>query len=103
MKQLSVILIAGLSVLMLACSSVTVKHDFDPEYDFLKFKTYRWASAKELNPQDELQKYPLVYKRIVSAVDKALAAKGMTKVEMILKVKLSRGLFLYLIGCLIGS
>jgi hypothetical protein len=81
MKQLSVILVAGLSFLMLACSSVTVKHDFDPEYDFLKFKTYRWASAKEINPQDELQKYPLVYKRVVASVDKALAKKGMKKVE----------------------
>ena len=28
-----------------------------------------------------MQKYPLVYKRVVAAVDKALAAKGMTKME----------------------
>jgi hypothetical protein len=81
MKYLTFALVISLSLMMFACSSVTFKHDFDPEYDFEKFKTYRWASAKEINPQDELQKYPLVYKRVVNAVDKALAEKGMTKVE----------------------
>jgi hypothetical protein len=81
MKYLTFSLIVAFSLMMFACSSVTFKQDFDPEYDFTTFKTYRWASAKEINPQDELQKYPLVYKRVVAAVDKALAAKGMTKME----------------------
>jgi hypothetical protein len=81
MKYLTFALVVSLSLMIFACSSVTVKHDFDAEYNFEKFKTYRWASAKEINAQDELQKYPLVYKRVVSAVDKTLAAKGMTKVE----------------------
>jgi hypothetical protein len=81
MKYLAFALVVSLSLILFTCSSVTFKHDFDPEYDFEKFKTYRWASAKEINPQDELQKYPLVYKRVVAAVDKALTGKGMTKVE----------------------
>lgn len=81
MKILTFTLMASFLIMLSACSSVTYKHDFDPEYDFSTFKTYRWASAKELNPQDELQKYPLVYKRVVAAVDKVLAAKGMTKLE----------------------
>jgi hypothetical protein len=81
MKYLTILSIVSLSLMMFACSSVTFKHDFDPEYDFATFKTYRWASAKELNPQDELQKYPLVYKRVVTAVDHVLAEKGMTKLE----------------------
>jgi hypothetical protein len=81
MKYLNVILVVAFSMMMYACSSVTFKHDFDPEYDFETFKTYRWASGKEINPQDELQKYPLVYKRVVAAVDAALAEKGFKKVE----------------------
>jgi len=81
MKYLIFLTVLVMSVMMVACSSVTYKHDFDPEYDFNTFKKYRWASAKELNPQDELQKYPLVYKRVVAAVDKALAEKGLQKVE----------------------
>ncbi len=72
----------ALSLLFLAgCASVTVKHDFDPEYDFGTFKTYRWASAAELNPDDELAKNPLVYRRVQAAVDKVLAAKGLKKIE----------------------
>jgi hypothetical protein len=81
MRFLTITLVAALSLMIFACSSVTFKQDFDPEYDFTTFRTYRWASAKEINPQDELQRYPLVYKRVVIAVDKALAQKGMTKVE----------------------
>jgi hypothetical protein len=69
-----------LVALMLGCSSVSIKTDYDREYDFSTFKTYRWASGKEINPQDELTKYPLVLKRIQAAVDNELAAKGMKKV-----------------------
>ena len=81
MKYLIFLTILAMSIIIVACSSVTYKHDFDPEYDFTTFKTYRWASAKELNPQDVLQKDPLVYKRVVSAVDKALAEKGLKNIE----------------------
>jgi len=70
-----------LLVFIMSCSSVTVKTDFDPEYDFSTFKTYRWASAKELNPNDELAQHPLIQKRVMAAVDKTLTAKGMQKVE----------------------
>jgi hypothetical protein len=81
MRIFSIVSVLALSMLMLACSSVTIKTDYDREYDFSKFKTYRWASGKEINPQDELQKHPLILKRVMEAVDKTLEAKGMTKVE----------------------
>jgi hypothetical protein len=55
--------------------------NYDPEYDFSKFKTYRWAAGKEINPNDELQQHPLVRDRVIKAVDKVLAEKGLTKVE----------------------
>ena len=81
MKIVSIFLILSLAIMMMACSSVTVKTDYDKEYDFTKFKTYRWASGTEINPQDELQKSPLILKRVISAVDKTLAEKGMQLVE----------------------
>lgn len=68
-------------ILTLGCSSVTVKTDYDREYDFSKFKTYRWAAAQEVNPDDELARHPLVQKRVVDAVDRTLTAIGMQKVE----------------------
>lgn len=74
-------LTASLIVLFIfSCSSISVKYDYDREYDFSTFKTYRWASGKEINPQDELTKYPLVLKRIQTSVDNELAAKGLKKV-----------------------
>lgn len=76
------LLLAGLFILaMYACSSVTIKSDFDPEYDFLSFKTYRWATDEEGSPDDALAKMPLVKKRVVAAIDKVLATKGFTQVE----------------------
>jgi len=68
-------------MMMFGCSSVTVKNDYDPEYNFRDFKTYRWATNSEVNPDDELQKNPLIYKRLQSSIDKVLAGKGMTLAE----------------------
>jgi hypothetical protein len=81
MKLMSLFMVMVMVFMMFACSSVTVKTDYDREYDFTKFKTYRWAAGKEINAQDELQKYPLVLKRVMQSVDKTLAEKGFTKVE----------------------
>jgi hypothetical protein len=81
MKMLSLLLILSMALMMMACSSVTVKTDYDREYDFAKFKTYRWAAGKEINPQDELQKYPLVLKRVRESVNKTLAEKGLTQAQ----------------------
>jgi hypothetical protein len=79
------ILIPFLTVLMIVfvsgCSSVTVKTDYDRTVDFSKFKTYRWASGKQINPDDELEKRPLVEKRIKRAVDQVLKEKGYVKAD----------------------
>ena len=65
----------------MSCSSITIKSDYDPEYDFATFQTYRWASAKEVNPNDALDQDQLIYKRVQNAVDKELKAKGLQLVE----------------------
>lgn len=57
------------------------QYDYDREYDFSKFRTYRWASGQEINPQDELIKNPLILKRVQTAVDNELQAKGLKKGE----------------------
>jgi len=81
MKIFQFILVLTLAAIMLSCSSVTVNTDYDKEYDFSTFKTYRWASAQEINPNDELARDPLVQKRVMESVDRVLAAKGMQQVE----------------------
>jgi len=69
------------SFIIAGCSSVKVTSDFDPEYDFTKMKNYRWAYSDELNPNDELKKYPLVAQRVQIAVDNELKSKGYNLVE----------------------
>ena len=81
MKKLTIVSGLLFIVSLMACSSLSVISDFDPEYDFSTFKTYRWALAKELNPNDELAKDPITQKRVMNAVDKELAAKDLTLVD----------------------
>jgi len=78
-RRLFVLLLAIL--LISGCASIKVTSDFDPQYDFSAFKTYRWATDEELNPDDELVKHPLIRKRFVNAVDQVMMEKGFTKVD----------------------
>jgi len=79
LRDLFILLVSMLIVS--GCASVKVRTDFDPEYDFGSFKTYRWASGEELNPNDELARNTLVRNRFVSSVDKMMMEKGFTKVD----------------------
>ena len=81
MKQLLTFASIVLALILVSCSSVSVNYDFDPEYDFATFKAYRWANAKEVNPNDELLKYPIIQKRVVAAVDAAMKEKGYELVD----------------------
>ncbi|GAA5315127.1 MAG: DUF4136 domain-containing protein [Candidatus Pelagadaptatus aseana] len=71
----SLLLVAFLA----GCSSLDVKTDFDPHYDFSAASSYRWASESELHPNDVLKSNTLVKKRLMASVDKAMAAKGLVK------------------------
>jgi len=53
-----------------------VRYNFDDKADFSKFKTYKWAVVKNAKPVDDLTD-----KQIKSAVDAALAQKGLTSVD----------------------
>lgn len=67
-------------VVLAACSSsVSVTSDYDPSADFTGLKTYQWIKLQGTG--DVLEKAPLVMKRAMIAVDRALAAKGFTKTE----------------------
>jgi hypothetical protein len=65
-------------VLLVACSSTSFTTDHDPEIDFSNYKTYAWYTG-EMPEGDALSANPLVQKRVVSGVDKALEAKGYTQ------------------------
>jgi len=63
------------------CSTLKVNSDYDPEYDFSTFKTYRWARANERNPEDVLVKNPLIQRRLAQSLDKVMKEKGLKIVE----------------------
>jgi len=72
-------LLGVMLVVLAACSSVSVKHDYDTETDFSKYRNYAWMD-REI-PGDELAKNPLIKKRVQVAVDATLASKGYTLTE----------------------
>ena len=73
----SAILVAA--VMVAGCTS-SVGIDFDPEYDFSGYRTYRWYEV-EPHPGDTLAANPLARRRVFKAVDRALAEKGFRLVD----------------------
>lgn len=81
MRQLSLVLITGLAVTLLACSSITVQSDYDPEVDFSKYGSYAWIPEPERENKDSITVTDdLLRQRIERAADAALSAKGMRRV-----------------------
>jgi len=74
-RKIALFVVVGL--LFAGCSTMSVKTDYDPGTDFTGLKTYQWVTMK--GGDDVLAKAPLVQKRAMTALDKALAAKGYQK------------------------
>jgi hypothetical protein len=60
--------------LVVGCSTVDTRYDFDPTANFASFHTYMWKDSAPV-------KDAAVDQRIVRAVDLALASHNLTKVE----------------------
>ena len=65
-------------LLLVSCSSISVKSDFDRGADFSKLQTYRWYDGKPI-PGDALAKNDLAKKRIVNSVNRVLKSKGFSE------------------------
>lgn len=76
-----VIMLFAITVSMLvACSSYDVVSDYDSAAPFASFKTYRWAIDPANAQGNLLLQNQLLGKRVKSAVDEELKAKGLTLV-----------------------
>jgi hypothetical protein len=62
--------------LVLACASIRVGHDYDPEVDFSGFRTYGWLTGPEGQGGNLLVDNELIGRRIRAAVDDHLGAQG---------------------------
>jgi len=76
MKKLSIFLTAVLLLVAGGAAAQDIRYNFDKESDFSKFKTYKWVNLKDAAKVNDL-----VDKQIIAAVDKELAAKGLSKVD----------------------
>jgi len=70
--------LCGLGILLAAAMALgqDVRYNFDKSTDFHRFKTYKWVILKDAPTANDL-----VAKQIKEAVDKELAAKGLTKID----------------------
>lgn len=59
---------------LVACSTLQVHTDYDPNAQFHNYKTYSWKITAPLDNQ-------LLSQRIVAAVDQQLQSRGMQKVD----------------------
>jgi hypothetical protein len=80
----AILIFLAISVLalVLGCSSVSIKHDYDKDANFAAYKTYAWLAV----PTDAagsvkaaLERNSLLDKRIKESVNKQMAAKGYTQ------------------------
>ncbi len=79
LKKIGLLTIMSLIFILMGCSSVTVKHDYDPSVDFSKYKTYKWGIAND--PNDALLKNQLILDRVYYAIYLSLEKKGFKKIE----------------------
>jgi len=70
-----------LSLFLLAgCSTLTVKTDYEPQYDFSALKTYAWLEGEA--PSNDIRvNNSLIINRVVDAVNNDLQSKGYQLVE----------------------
>lgn len=80
MNKKSLIAIAGIILFAASCSTLSIKHDYDPGTDYSQYKTFAWARApKEVigSPRARLMaNSTLLDKRIKTAVTDELVVKG---------------------------
>lgn len=85
-NRLSAVLVLGLALGLFlgGCSTISVNYDYDTTTNYGQFRTFQWAPnpsnptmAQDANQAE--QRSGLLSNRIKSAVERELAAKGLTK------------------------
>ena len=74
LKARSAILLMSVALAAVGCSTVTVHHDYDENYNYPSLKTYDWLPASVPPRISELR-----IKRFQSEFDQQMAARGYTR------------------------
>ena len=75
MKKIWFVPLMGLLLTAYGAFGQDVRYNFDRNTDFSTFKTYKWVTLKDTEKVNDLMD-----KQIATALDEALASKGLTKV-----------------------
>ena len=70
-----------LLILLAACSQFRVRSNFDPRKDFTHLRTYAWVPLDQADPADQRLLDRYLEKRVRSAVESELGAKGYKPVD----------------------
>ena len=80
MKHFVSLMFVLILAVFFGCSSVSSSFDYDPAVDFSKYKSFKIHKGESI-PGDDLEKHPLVKKRILNSVINELKSKGYEVVE----------------------
>ncbi len=79
MKPIKMFMFLLMSLVLVACSSIKVDRDFDPDYQFTTLSGYAWLPQADNN--DDYDKDSLQDRRIRAAVNNTLVAQGYQQVS----------------------
>ncbi|MCF6763511.1 DUF4136 domain-containing protein [Pseudomonas fragi] len=72
------IALLGLALLLSACETMQVSHDYNPAVDFAKFRTWAWKEpAVQYQPNNPMLRSDLTEQRIVQAISGQLDQRGL--------------------------
>ncbi len=74
-------LVAALLFFSSSCSTLSVKTDYNPAYDFSTLKNYTWLDNNKAHGTDARVNNDLVVDRVCKAVEQTLAARGYVKTD----------------------
>lgn len=75
------IALLGLALLLSACETMQVSHDYNPAVDFAQFRTWAWKDpAVQYQPNNPMLRSDLTEQRIVQAVSSQLDQRGLRPV-----------------------
>lgn len=80
MQRLTAMFGLATSLLLIGCTSIQPKSDFDPEADFANVRTFSWISDKPLIVSTAQPVSPLLEGRLMRSIQSNLEAKGLRHV-----------------------
>jgi len=70
-----------LAFALAACSSMKVQTEYDRAADFKGYRTYAWILQQPGPEQAAAARDPSIREAVIGSIDRAMAAKGMTRTE----------------------